>query len=126
MAKELAERAVPAQVILEFLGKVFDGRLQRVVGIAAQIAERRDRDHLAKVGEHMKVRLAEAVVPHGPEEHLDLPLHFQKLKPYGVRRGDSYITEGLADMKFRQGDIVAPPPSSASSVAALSGAPQAR
>jgi|GEM_PF-5732558 len=23
------------------------------------------------------------------EEHLDLPLHFQKLKPYGVRRGDS-------------------------------------
>jgi len=55
-------------VILEFLGKVFDGRLQRVVGIAAQIAERRDRDHLAKVGEHMKVRLAEAVVPHGPEQ----------------------------------------------------------
>ncbi len=26
------------------------------------------------------------------EEHLDLPLHFQKLKPYGVRRGDSVIT----------------------------------
>ena len=24
----------------------------------------------------------------------------------GVRRGDSYITEGLADMKFRQGDII--------------------
>jgi len=23
------------------------------------------------------------------EEHLDLPLHFQKLKPYGMRRGDS-------------------------------------
>ena len=42
LAVKLAERAVPAQVILEFLGKVFDGRLQRVVGIAAQIAERRD------------------------------------------------------------------------------------
>ena len=26
------------------------------------------------------------------EDHLDLPLHFQKLKPYGVRRGDSVIT----------------------------------
>lgn len=26
------------------------------------------------------------------EEHLDLPPHFQKLKPYGVRRGDSVIT----------------------------------
>ena len=26
------------------------------------------------------------------EEHLDLPLHFIKLKPYGVRRGDSVIT----------------------------------
>ena len=25
-------------------------------------------------------------------EQLDLPLHFQKLKPYGVRRGDSVIT----------------------------------
>ena len=24
----------------------------------------------------------------------------------GVRRGDSYITDGLADMKFRQGDII--------------------
>lgn len=24
----------------------------------------------------------------------------------GVRRGDSYITEGIADMKFRQGDII--------------------
>ena len=25
-------------------------------------------------------------------EQLDLPLHFQKLKPYGIRRGDSVIT----------------------------------
>ena len=27
------------------------------------------------------------------EEHLDLPLHFQKLKPYGVRRGDSVMVD---------------------------------
>ena len=25
-------------------------------------------------------------------EQLDLPLHFQQLKPYGIRRGDSVIT----------------------------------
>ena len=42
------------------------------------------------------------------EEHLDLPLHFQKLKPYGVRRGDSVITvldeeRCMVDVPCREG-----------------------
>ena len=55
-------------MVFKFLGEVFDRCFQRVERVFAEVAERRDRDHLAKVLQEGEVLAVDAVVLQPPQQ----------------------------------------------------------
>ena len=65
-AVERTETALTFKVVFKLSGEVFDGGFQCVIGVLTEVAERRNGDHFAEIGEAVKTAAVKAVILQRP------------------------------------------------------------